>query len=181
MSKRSIINMMAMTALCAAALAALAPRAIPMGPVPLTLAVFVICIFTYIAGAKQTALGVVVYLIIGAIGLPVFSGYEGGVQKLVGPTGGYLIGYIPLALIGGVFVQRSEKRLMHIIGFAAALVVLYVFGTAWLCLHLKLNIASAVKTAVLPFIPFDLAKTLLAALIGPIIKKRVAAARTRPS
>lgn len=181
MFRRQGTNTMAMTALLAAALAALAPAAIPIGPVPITLAVFVICIFPYISGAKPTVLGVVVYLVIGAMGLPVFSGYEGGVQKLVGPTGGYLIGYIPLAAIGGFFVQRSEKRLMHIIGFAAALVVLYVFGTAWLCFHLKLDLASALKAAVLPFIPFDLAKTLLAALIGPIIKKRVAAARTRPS
>ena len=79
-----------------------------------------------------------VYLLLGAFGLPVFTGYAGGIAKIAGPTGGYLLGYLFLVLIGGLFMlkmPRSEKKLLNILfpvlGLVLGTAALYLFGTAW--------------------------------------------------
>lgn len=164
---------MALSALMTAALCILAPLSIPIGPVPITLSVLVVCLFPYLVGAKLGAASVALYLLIGAIGLPVFSGFEGGLQKLIGPTGGYLLGYIPLVLIGGAFIEKSERRVAHILGLGLGLLVCYALGTLWLCVYLKIGFLFALSKAVLPFLPIDAVKLLLAAAIGPIIKARI--------
>lgn len=177
MTQNKTVRSMAAAALCAAVLAVLSPLSIPIGPVPITLAVLVIAVLPYAVGWKLAALGTALYLAIGALGLPVFSGFEGGFHKLIGPTGGFLFGYIPLVVIGGVCIEKSEKRYLHFAGLAAALVLLYAVGTVWLKLQANLDLAAALKAAVLPFIPLDAAKLVAAVLIGPVIKNRVRTAK----
>ena len=167
---------MALSALMTAALCILAPLSVPIGPVPITLGVLVVALFPYFLDAKLSVLSVILYLLIGAIGLPVFSGFEGGLQKLVGPTGGYLIGYIPLVLTGGAFIEKSQKRLMHSLGLSLGLILCYALGTVWLAVFLKIGFFPALSKAVLPFIPFDTAKLAIAVIVGPMIRKRVHAA-----
>lgn len=164
---------MALSALMTAALCILAPLSVPIGPVPITLAVLVIALFPYLIGWKLSVLSVALYLIIGAIGLPVFSGFEGGVQKLVGPTGGYLIGYVPFVLAAGVFIEKTDKRALHLFGLAIGLFLCYALGTVWLSIHLKIGIGSALSKAVLPFLPFDTVKLVLALVIGPRVGKSI--------
>lgn len=164
---------MALCALVTAALCILAPLSVPIGPVPITLAVLVVALFPYLVGAKLSALAVALYLLIGALGLPVFSGFEGGVQKLFGATGGYLVGYIPLALIGGVFIEKSKKPLVQFLGLLLGLLVCYALGTVWLSAYLKLSLSAALSVAVLPFIPFDLIKLVLAVIMGRAAGKRL--------
>ena len=99
---------MSVTALMAAAMCVLGPLTVPIGAVPISLANFVICLTAWLLGPKFGTLSVAVYLLIGLVGVPVFSGYGAGIAKLAGPTGGYLVGYLLLAFIGGLFIEKSK-------------------------------------------------------------------------
>ena len=90
---------MAVTAVMAAVLCVLGPLTVPIGAIPISLANFVICLTAWLLGPKFGTLSVVIYLAIGLIGVPVFSGYGAGLAKVAGPTGGYLVGYLLLAFI----------------------------------------------------------------------------------
>ena len=98
--KKLTTYQMAVTAVMAAVLCVLGPLTVPIGAVPISLANFVICLTAWLLGPKFGTLSVVIYLALGAIGIPVFSGYGAGLAKLAGPTGGYLVGYLLLAFIG---------------------------------------------------------------------------------
>ena len=88
----------------------LAPFSIPVGPVPISLTTLVIYISVYLLGWKMASLSCFVYILIGMAGLPVFSGFSGGPGKLAGPTGGYIIGFIPMAVITGMMISPCEKQ-----------------------------------------------------------------------
>lgn len=98
---------MAVTAVMAAVLCVLGPLTVPIGAIPISLANFVICLTAWLLGPKFGTLSVVIYLAIGLIGVPVFSGYGAGLAKVAGPTGGYLVGYLLLAFIGGLFIEKA--------------------------------------------------------------------------
>ena len=97
---------MTKVAVMTALLCILGPLVIPIGPVPLSLATFGILLAAYILGPVQGAGAVLLYIAMGAIGLPVFSGFQAGFAKIAGPTGGYLLGYFFLALIAGWFIFK---------------------------------------------------------------------------
>ena len=157
-----------LTALMTAVLCVLAPVSIPIGPVPISLATFIIYLSIYILGTARSALCVVLYLLIGLAGVPVFSGYSAGPAKLLGPTGGYLIGYIPMVLIAGFFIEKSGMKLVgSIAGMIAGTAVLYLIGTVVLAVSAHLAPGAAISAGVLPFIPLDLVKICASALIGP--------------
>ena len=82
---------------------------IPVGPIPLSLATFAVYLAGSVLGRKKGTIAVALYLVIGVIGVPVFSGFSGGFQKLAGVTGGYLIGYLPCAYLSGVGAEKREK------------------------------------------------------------------------
>ena len=110
--KKLTTYQMAVTAVMAAVLCVLGPLTVPIGAVPISLANFVICLTAWLLGPKFGTLSVVIYLALGAIGIPVFSGYGAGLAKLAGPTGGYLVGYLLLAFIGGMFISITIKILI---------------------------------------------------------------------
>lgn len=166
------IKNMVFTALFAAVICAVSPFVIPMWPVPLSLATLVIYIAAATLGWKYGTLAVVLYLLIGMIGLPVFSGFNGGVQRLVGPTGGFLIGYIPCALIVGIITDRFEHiKWLYPVAMAAGTAALYACGTAWIMLSLKYTLAAALMACVVPFLIGDAVKTVLASVVSPILRK----------
>lgn len=151
---------------------------IPISPVPISLANLAICLSITILGLKLGTLSCILYLLIGLVGLPVFSGFSGGIGKLAGPTGGYLVGYLFLALIGGFFVEQFlgkglKQRMVQGLGLLLGTAVLYTFGTAWLAYMAGMSFAEALAAGVLPFIPGDLAKIFLTLLIGPEIRARL--------
>ena len=90
-NKKLTTYQMSVTALMAAAMCVLGPLTVPIGAVPISLANFVICLTAWLLGPKFGTLSVAVYLLIGLVGVPVFSGYGAGIAKLAGPTGGYLV------------------------------------------------------------------------------------------
>lgn len=160
----------------------LAPLSIPIGPVPISLTNLVIYFGLYILGTAKGTISYFVYLLLGLVGLPVFSGFTAGPQKLFGPTGGYLIGFIPMAIIAGLFIEKSGRKIvLSLIGMILGTAVCYVFGTAWLAYQGHYTFAQALAAGVLPFIAGDLIKMVLAALVAPQIYKALVRASVFPA
>jgi biotin transport system substrate-specific component len=173
------IRNMVFTALFAAVICVVSPFKIPIGAVPITLATFAIYIAASVLNWKYGTLAVLLYILIGLVGLPVFSGFEGGAQKLVGPTGGFLIGYIPCALIIGLLVDKLEKKIwIYPVAMVLGTAVLYAFGTAWFMISLKYTLAAALMACVVPFLIFDAVKIVLASVVSPILRKTLKKQRT---
>ena len=110
MEKKLTTYQMAVTAVMAAVLCVLGPLTVPIGAIPISLANLVICLTAWLLGPKFGTLSVAIYLALGVVGLPVFSGYGAGLAKVAGPTGGYLVGYLLLAFIGGMFIEKSHGQ-----------------------------------------------------------------------
>lgn len=164
------------TAVMAAVLCVLGPFSVPLGPVPLSLAPLCILLAVYILGAARGTAACLIYLIMGAVGLPVFSGFSGGLARIAGPTGGYLIGYIFLALIAGWFIGHfREKIWLQFLGMCLGMAVLYAFGTVWLAHVTGMSFTEALAAGVLPFIAGDLIKIALSIALGRAVRKRLAA------
>ena len=161
-------------ALMTAVLCILGPLVIPVGPVPISLVPLAIFLSVYLLGTKKGTAAVFLYLLIGAVGIPVFSGFSGGFGKIAGPTGGYMLGYIFMALIAGWFIHRFYNRIpLQFLGMLLGLAVLYVFGTSWLAVSAGMGFQAALAAGVLPFIVFDLIKIIIAIALGRTVKKRV--------
>jgi biotin transport system substrate-specific component len=115
-----------------------------------------------------------VYLLLGAVGLPVFSGAVGGLGKIVGPTGGYLIGWLALVFLTGLFVKKFPGKIpLHVAGVVAGEVVMYIIGTAWFIFVTKYTLARALAVCVLPFLVGDTIKLIVAVGVGAILRKKL--------
>lgn len=170
------IKQMTLIGLMTAVLCILAPIALPLpvSPVPVSLGNMAVCFIVAVLGLKNGLLSVFLYLLLGLVGLPVFSNFTGGPGILLGPTGGYLVGYLILALLFGFFVEHFHNRLStNLCGALTGLLLLYLSGTLWLAFQLELDFASALWAGVIPYIPLDIAKTLLAVALGMKLRKRL--------
>ena len=128
----------------------------------------------WLLGARLGTLSVLVYLLLGAVGLPVFSGYGAGLAKLAGPTGGYLVGFLLTACIGGWFIEHSNGRpLPSAVGLALGIAASYVLGTAWFVIQMQCDLGYALTVCVWPFIPFDLLKIAVSVPLGALIRRRL--------
>jgi biotin transport system substrate-specific component len=164
----------ALIALMTAVTCVLAPLSLPIGPVPISLTNLAIYLALYILGMKKGTISYIVYLFIGLVGVPVFSGFTGGPAKLIGPTGGYLIGFVFMAMIAGIFIDKFKGKMVpSMVGMILGTLVCYGFGTAWLAYQGQMNFKAALLAGVIPFIPGDLIKMVLAAVFGPQIIKRL--------
>ncbi len=173
LSTRQLTLIWVMTAV----ICVLGPLSLPIGIVPISLTNLAIYFAVYVLGGKRGTLSYIVYLFIGLVGIPVFSGFSGGFPKLFGPTGGYLIGFIFMAFISGIFIDKfSNKIYMGFLGMVLGTIVTYIFGTAWLAYEAHMAFIKALAVGVLPFIPGDIVKIIIASLIGPKIKKRLISA-----
>lgn len=165
---------MTSTALMTAVTCILGPLAIPIGPVPVSLTPLAVFLSVYILGTKRGTIAYLLYLLIGAVGVPVFSGFTGGIGKLAGPTGGYLVGFILMALIGGWFIFRFYNKVaFQFLGMFLGLVVCYAFGTVWLSYSAGMPFDAALAAGVYPFIPFDLVKIAIAIFLGRTVRRRL--------
>ena len=174
--KRKITTQqMALVAIMTALTCILAPFSLPIGPVPISLTNLVIYFSLYLLGWKLGTLSYVIYLLIGLVGVPVFSGFTAGPAKLFGPTGGYLIGFIPMASIAGIVIDKFSQRWLQILGMIVGTAICYAFGTAWFCIQAGYTVSAALAVCVIPFIPADLIKMVIAMIIGPEIRKRLGA------
>ena len=161
---------MVLIALMAAVTCVLGPLSIPLpfSPVPISLTNFAIFLAIFVLGMKNGTISFIIYLLLGAVGVPVFSSFRGGLQVLAGPTGGYLIGFIFLALIMGFALDHFDRKLLPtIIGMIIGMVVCYAFGTVWLAKLLSLSFKEGLMMGVIPYLPGDAAKIIIAAIVGP--------------
>ena len=169
-------NDLTLTAAMAALICVAGPLTVAIGPVPLSLASFAVYLAGAILGWKRGSLAVAVYLLIGLAGVPVFSGFSGGVQKLFGVTGGYLIGYVACALITGLFsgesrVKKPRPAWMMAAGMVLGTAVLYAVGTAWFMAQTGNALAAALGMCVLPFLAGDAVKIAAASVIAVPVRR----------
>ena len=175
---------LALCALMAAVMCVIAPISIPIGPVSITGGTFAIYLTAYLLGGKWGTLSTLVYLLVGFAGLPVFSNYMGGASRLLGPTGGYLVGYLPMMFLAGTAAELTLRRFgggdrkqtvlalaLQALGMALATAVLYAFGTAWYCVQAGVGLGAALAACVIPFIPCDLIKLAAALAAGLPIRR----------
>ncbi len=174
-NKKLTTYQMAVTALMAAALCVLGPLSVPIGAIPISLSNFVICLTAWLLGPKFGTLSVAVYLLIGLVGVPVFSGYGAGLAKLAGPTGGYLVGYLLMAFIGGLFIEKSNgaQPVVSGIGLVLGDAACYVLGTAWFVFQMQCDLGYALAVCVYPFIALDLGKIVVSCIVGALMRKRL--------
>lgn len=161
---------MVLIALMTAVTCVLGPLSIPLpfSPVPISLTNFAIFLAIFVLGMKNGTISFIIYLLLGAVGVPVFSSFRGGLQVLAGPTGGYLIGFIFLALIMGFALDHFDRKLVPtIIGMIIGMAVCYAFGTVWLAKLLSLSFKEGLIMGVIPYLPGDAAKIIIAAIVGP--------------
>ena len=135
-------------------------------------------------GGAWGTVSTLVYLLVGFVGLPVFSNYMGGASRLLGPTGGYLVGYLPMIFIAGSVAELAFRRFkdqgrrgavltlaVQLLGMVLATAVLYAFGTAWYCFQAEVDLQTALNACVRPFIPFDLLKIAAALAVGTPVRR----------
>lgn len=161
---------MVFCALFAALMAVFSQIAIPLpGLVPINLATLGVFLSGAILGWKYGGLCQIVYLLLGAVGLPVFAGFRGGLQVLAGPTGGYLIGYLLAAVLIGLLLQIKSANWMLPVAMVLGLAACYTLGTAWYVISSEtpISVAAAVLACVVPFLPGDALKIITACLIAP--------------
>jgi biotin transport system substrate-specific component len=170
---------LALTALMAAVMCVISPWSIPVGPIPLSFATLGVYLCVYLLGWQWGTVSVLIYLLLGAAGMPVFSSFSGGLGKLLGPTGGYLIGYLALAILSGLAIDHSHRRVFHLAGMIIGTVVLYSLGTAWYCFQSGTALGVALSKCVWIFIPGDLIKMAVALVLGPLLRQRVSLARVQ--
>lgn len=160
-------------ALFAALIAVCAWITIPIGPVPISLATFAVMLCGLILGWKYGAIAVAVYILLGLVGVPVFANFRAA-EALLGPTGGYIVGYLPYALLAGLSVPRLQTRMWGrcalLLGGTACC---YALGTLWFMHATGRTLAESLGLCVLPFLPGDAAKIALSAFLAPRLRKAI--------
>ncbi len=176
-------------ALLTALLCASAYISIPIGPSPITLQTLIVNLIAFLLTPAEAFFAILVYVLLGAIGLPVFSGGVGGVGKLFGPTGGYILAFLVSAPLMSLVKNYAVKALnrfgkkdssvkkMTAYGLTAVFVgmtIVYLLGTAYMKLSLGASWLETLAMAVVPFIPLDLIKCAAAAFIAVPLKRALA-------
>ncbi len=145
---------------------------IPISPVPISLTILAIYISVYAIGLKRGMVSLLLYFLIGFIGLPVFSNFKGGFNVLIGPTGGYIIGFVFVVLFSGLFIEHFEGKVwMHVIGMSIGTICCYIVGTAWLAYQGNMTFLEALFAGVIPFVWADAIKIAIAAIVGPKLRR----------
>lgn len=145
---------------------------LPFTTVPITLQVFGVVVISVILEEKISTASMIIFALLGAIGVPVYSNFSAGAGVLFGATGGYILGFIFMAYIVGVAASKNNKLVLFL-GTYIGLAIEYVFGVMQLKLVLNLTFSEALIAGVYPFIIKDLVVTALGIMVALIVKKRL--------
>lgn len=137
---------------------------LPFTPVPVTLAFFMVFVIGGLLGPYHGTLCILVYILMGLIGIPVFAGFN-SMSALVGPTGGYIIGYLPMTAIVGLFYKKTKKVYWRIPGMILGASVCYMFGALWYAFSAGVSIGQSLMVTAVPFIVADTFKMLVAYMV----------------
>lgn len=165
-------------ALCTAVIAVLAQISVPMPfGVPFTLQTFAVILTATILGAKKGALAAVIYVLLGAIGLPIYHNFTGGFQILFGPTGGFLLSFPVMAYIVGLGTEKSicqdSRKLFIILSTVAGLILNHLAGVLMFCAVTGGTVMAALAACVLPFLPTTILQAVLAVVLGMKVRRRL--------
>ncbi len=169
MKNKKIIDM-ALIALMAAIIAVCSWITVPIGPVPITLQTFGVFLALRFLGGKKGTLAVIIYILLGAIGVPVFANFKGGLGAIMGPTGGYIIGFVLSGIVVILFeLVKKNKIVMNAIADVIGLLGCYALGTAWFYFTMGvekgMSVYKVLTLCVIPFIIPDIIKIALAELV----------------
>ena len=170
--RKGDIRRLVFCALFTALIAVFSQMQLPIGPVPVSLATLGVMLCGLLLGWRWGALAVGAYILLGAVGVPVFAGFQGGVGRLIGPTGGYILGYLFYALLSGLNMPRLQEGFwgrcfLLFLGTAAC----YLPGTAWFMHSTGRTLSESLSLCVIPFLPGDAAKIALAAFLTQRLRK----------
>lgn len=146
--------------------------------VPITLQTMSVCLISALFGAKRSTLSILLYILLGAAGVPVFHNFTSGIGVVLGPTGGYMAGFIFTAIIVGIASKKSNKLWVLILSMTAGILVCYAFGTVWFAIvYAKSNepapLLSILGWCVFPFLIPDAVKIIIASLLAKRLKKYI--------
>lgn len=181
MTKKNQVTDYVYAALFAALIAVLGLVSIPLpiSPVPITGQSLAIMLTGSILNARQAAFSVLTFLLIGAVGVPVFAGMTGGIGILVGPRGGYLLGYLVGAVVIALLKRENSKWRLALANVVGGILIVYAFGVPWLHFVTGMGLEKAFMVGALPFIPGDLFKAFAATLIAVAVNRQLQKTRLR--
>ena len=171
------------TALMSVVIAVCSWISIPIGSVPFTLQTFAVFCAMLILGGKKGTFAVLVYILLGAVGIPVFAGFTGGIGIILGTTGGYIVGFLILGLLYWLIDSIAKDDLfsknnliIKIIALVIGLLLCYAFGTVWFMqVYAKqaeaIDLKTALEWCVIPFLIPDIAKLVIAVIVSENVKK----------
>ncbi len=164
----------AIIGILAALICVLAPFSFPAGAIPISLTTLAIYIVSCTVGRKYALPAVVIYILLGAAGLPVFSSFTGGFQCLAGLTGGYIIGYIPCTIIISALTDKFEnKKIVYPLSMILGTLICYAFGTIRYMQVAECGLLTALTVCILPFLIGDAVKIAAASCVGFTLRKRL--------
>ena len=138
---------------------------IPIQPIPVNMGILTVLLAGGLLGKKYGTISIIVYIFMGILGVPVFAGFRGGVSIIVGPTGGYIMGYLIIAFLTGWIYEKTKKARYTVPVMIISILLCYFVGTLWYCYILDSGFIPALTLCVLPFIPGDALKIVLAVLL----------------
>lgn len=164
----------ALIAIIAAVLCVFSPFSLPLGAIPLSFATLAVCLTACISPPKRSVAAVIIYILLGAAGLPVFSGFIGGFQQTTGLTGGYIIGYIPCSFIISILTRKfKNSKIVYPVSMILGIAVCYLCGTAWYSFQTGTEFIASLAVCVLPFLIGDTIKIAAASVMGIMLRKRL--------
>lgn len=154
-------------AIFAAIISVISPWSIKIGAVPITLATFTIYLTGSVTKKFDGLMATLIYIVIGLIGLPVFSSFNSGIGVVVGPTGGYLVGYLPGVLVITLITSINKKKFfLYPIAMILGTFIWYTLGTIWYMILTNNSLIHALTVCVIPFLIFDLIKIIIASIVS---------------
>lgn len=180
--KNNSLKMWITSALFAAFIGIFAQLTIPLPLIPITGQTFAIGFTITVLGLRYGSLSVFIYILLGMIGIPVFSAMSGGLGIILGPTGGYIIGFIPTAIIMGFYLKQFGTSKSHaILANLIGMMITLAFGTIWLKYGSGFSWSTAISAGIYPFLIVGIIKAIFAALAGVTIRQRLLRAKLLPA
>ena len=167
MKKQNILDI-TMIALMTSIICIIAPFSVPIpfSIVPISCATFAVYLSAGILGAKSGVISVAIYILLGFVGVPVFAGWSAGAGVVLGPTGGYIFGFMIIAYFTGTFIKRCNNSIFYMaVGMIIGTIGCYGIGSVWLGLQLNLSIWQALMVGVIPYVLGDVIKMVFALFI----------------
>ncbi len=170
---KKTINYMTTSAILIAIVCVLGGISIPIGPVSITLATLGVYLVGCLVKPKYALTIIACYIVLGALGLPVFSNWTGGIAKLIGPTGGYILGYLICVLVQSIIITKFKNKLwVYFIATIIGTIFIYLFGTLYFMVSTNnFNVGPVLMITMVPFLPLDTIKIIVAPLVSFKLRK----------